>query len=204
LPYTLWLNRSKVKSEPDGLNWDGHQKAWTAQLTGASKDQTEVIRVAYKESRDRIAGFEAKAVGVLTAMAIVAAVAVLACTGPWEAKLFGVLSILFLTSGGMACCWVLMPRQRFVLALQEALSSTSGIAEMAASARMSEPVSIRVSNLVTSAIHDLVRALALTLIAVIFFVSIGSSSTPVAPQIHIGHHPSFNHDRYWTWRQSGY
>jgi hypothetical protein len=92
-------------------------------------------------------------------------------------------------AGGMACCWVLLPRQRFVLALQEALSSTSGIAEMAASARMSEPVSIRVSNLVTSAIHDLVRALALTLIAVIFFVSIGSSSTPVAPQIHIGHQP---------------
>jgi hypothetical protein len=171
LPYTIWLNRAMVNSDREGDTFDEVMKRWIQTLTEPTTDQVNTIISIYRESKERYSRLEAKAVGVLTAIAIVAAAATLACTRTFVAAIFGWIALVFLTSGGATCCWVLLPRMRHTLVISD-VSQPHLIARIAATSQFSESGTLQMSNLITSALHDLLRALVFTLVAVLLFITI--------------------------------
>jgi hypothetical protein len=176
LPWTLWFNSSQVESKPEGRDWAGHQAVWNERLVHATGAERSTIASVYAESRARVTAQEAKSTGVLTAAALVAGVATLACTGSLPGVVAGAIALFYLASVITSCCLVLFPRQQYVLTLEEAMSATQGTAEMAASATMSEVDSLRRSNLITGAVHSLVVGLVIAFAAILLFAFVRPAS----------------------------
>jgi hypothetical protein len=171
LPYVLWLNMEKVQTLPDGRGYDAHRAAWTGVFELEEPGRRSLAELAYQQAMDRLIGLETKAVGLLTALGIVAAGGFVACTGTSPAPIFAIAGLAFATSSGLACTLVLLPRRRHALAIGEVLSPTEGYAEMAAATRMIEPVTLRVSNLVTAAVYDLMRSAVLVSVGIAVVVA---------------------------------
>jgi len=172
LPFTIWSNRNEIPETPDNLSKEELHKKYAEDLVNLTIDQRNAIVTVYADSQDRFTILESKATGVLTAIAIIAALATFACTGSFASATFGSLALLFLTSGGVACCLVLLPKTRYVLSVPSVVT-TDPVLAAAFCARMSENQTLRMANLITSAMRDLLRALVLTLFAVILFIIIG-------------------------------
>jgi hypothetical protein len=171
LPYTIWLNKIKVQKAPDNEEFNALLAQWVTDLRDPVEEQADAVSSIYQESNDRYANLEAKATGVLTAVAIIAAPATLACTGSTIAAIFGGVALFYLTSGGIACSWILLPSMRYALTIEDVLEPNL-LARSATIAKASESGTLRNSNLITSALHDLLRALAITLIAVVLFIAV--------------------------------
>jgi hypothetical protein len=158
LPGTLRSNAINVTNTPGGMTIDQHVEHWQHELADADQVQWDTIAVVYQAMNTRITGLETKAIGMFAAGAVIAAGDLVACTGCLSAAVAGLVGLAYTLFALAACCLAILPRP------------TGGIAEMAAVARMLEPVNIRVSNLVTSAIFDTIRAATVTALALIIFV----------------------------------
>jgi hypothetical protein len=119
----------------------------------------------------RLTGLENKAVGLLTVISIVAAGGFAACTGQPPAPLLAIVGLGFAASAALACTLTLVPRKRHAVVIDDVLTPSGGYAEMAAAARMIEPVALRTSNLLTGAAYDLMRAFGLVSAALGFLVA---------------------------------
>jgi len=179
--WVWWVNRFWIPDPPEGMTSEEHREYWQGQLADASSHVRTAVGTVYEQSTSRLNGLEAKAIGLLTAVAILAAIASVACSGPSVAAGFGIAALVFLTFAGCACCWVLHPRSRPTLLLSEVLSSSAGVVEMAWAVKMVQPHSSRASNMVTSANYDLIRALVLTLVAITTFVFLRPTSGNGSP-----------------------
>jgi hypothetical protein len=177
-PFMLWFNAKKVQSHPDGKDADEHRRDWEETLQNSSGDTNEMIARAYQASTDRIAGLEAKGIGMLQAVAIIAAGAVVALTGNQLSTALALAGLGFVVSAGAACCWIIIPRARWTLTLSDIKGPTKGYAEMATATRMAVPVNIRTANMVTAAVYDAIRALIVIVAAlVVFGTQRGTQST---------------------------
>jgi hypothetical protein len=175
LPSVWYLNSRKIPDEVDGLTFDELCAQWQATLAGAEESIRQQIGTMYQQAMNQIAGIETKATGLLSVCAIVAAGALVACTGNKFVSTLGLLGLFYVTCAATACAWLLVPKARHVALLDDVLGSTHGYAEMAAATRSMEPVAVRASNLVTSSAYDLRRALIVTFIGLVAFASPFSS-----------------------------
>jgi hypothetical protein len=150
---------------------DAHVEHWQRELAHADQVQRDTVVVIYQAANARIAGLETKAIGLFAVVGVVTAGDFVACTGAIPAAVMGLIGLTYAIFAIAACCLVIVPRGRQTLLLEDSGSPTGGVAEMAAVTRMLEPINIRVSNLVTSAIYDAIRAATLTFVALLVFVA---------------------------------
>lgn len=154
---------------------------WAQILSVADPRKLDSLSILYQDSLDRIEGLESKGIGILQGVSIVAAGAFVALTGPSASVFIAALGLIYLTTAGIACGMVLLPRKRFQLTLDDLNSDSTGYPDMAASVKTLVPTGIRISNLVTSAIEDLLRGLLLTAAAIVTFVWLGHTILPSEP-----------------------
>jgi len=159
-------------NQPDFLRF---RDEWVSKLAN-NQLRRGAIEVLYQDSMARMANLEAKGVGILQAASIVAAGILVAFTGPNISVVLGAFGLVYVTAAAVACCSVLTPRMRYQLTLNEVASDGGGYPEMAAAIKTMEPVGLRASNLVTSAIYDLIRAMTLALAALVALTVIGHST----------------------------
>jgi hypothetical protein len=173
LPYVLWVNANRISELPDGKDYDEHVADWTKQFGGGGPAERNLAELAYQQAMDRLTGFESKAVGLLTVVGIVAAGGFAACAGRSPAPIVAIAGLGYVASAGLACAFILVPRERRALVMNDLRSPTAGYAELAAAARMTEPLALRASNLLTSATYDLMRSFLITATALGLLVSGG-------------------------------
>lgn len=154
---------------------------WAQILTDADPRKLDSLGILYQDSLDRIEGLESKGIGILQGVSIVAAGAFVALTGPGASVVLASLGLIYLTTAGIACGMVLLPRKRFQLTLDDLAGDSTGYADMAATVKTLVPMGIRVSNLATSATEDLLRALVLTAAAIVTFAWLGHTALPSEP-----------------------
>lgn len=172
-PWVWWINQERIADLPDGRAYDEHVAIWKDRLNDghAGPDRRVLARLAYQQAMDRLTGLESKAVGLLTVIGIVAAGGFAACSGETPAPAVAIAGLAYASFAGVACAMILVPGPRHALVLDDVLSETAGYAEMAAAARMVEPIAARTSNLLTSATYDLVRSFLLIAAALGVLVS---------------------------------
>ncbi len=173
LPWVLWLNSNRISDLPDGKDYEGHLADWTSQFADERSPERDLAELAYQQAMDRLTGFESKAVGLLTVVGIVAAGGFAACAGRSPAPIVAIAGLAYVASAGLACAVILVPRERRALVIGDLRSPTAGYAELAAGARMAEPLALRASNLLTSATYDLVRSFLITAAALGLLVAGG-------------------------------
>jgi hypothetical protein len=179
LPETWLMNHRVARRYASQLDYDSIRDSWARKLRSPKGSRRQSVAQVYQASFSRMSGLESKAVGMLQAAALVGAGALAACVGPLPAAILGIVGIVYVITAASACCWVLIPRARHSVVLNDTMSSTDGHAEMATSVKMLEPQGIRVSNMVTSAAYDLIRAVIVTIAALLILVlhaGIGSSA----------------------------
>ena len=172
LPWVLWLNFNRISDLPDGKDYEGHLADW-AKFADERSPERDLAELAYQQAMDRLTGFESKAVGLLTVVGIVAAGGFAACAGRSPAPIVAVAGLGYVASAGLASAVILVPRERRALVIDDLRSPTAGYAELAAAARMTEPIALRASNLLTSATYDLVRSFLITAAALGLLVAGG-------------------------------
>lgn len=175
LPYVWYVNRRKIPDEVDGMTFDQVREEWEARLSLPDEGKRQQIGAFYQQAMSQIAGIESKATGLLSVCSIVAAGALVACTGDRLASTLGLFGLVYVACASIACAWLLVPEPRHVALLPNVLGPTDGYAEMAAATRSMEPVALRASNFVTASAYDLRRGLLVTIMALIAFTSTSSS-----------------------------
>lgn len=178
LPRIWWINSHKIADDADGMTFEQQRQHWERELRDADQSRRDSVAFVYQAALGRITSLESKAIGLFGAASIVAAGAFVACTGATLAAAAGLLALLYIVSALVACGWVTVPRARRPLGLQDVLSATSGIAEMAAATRMLEAPSLRTANFITSAVYDLIRGAAVTTFALLVFVIAAGGKGP--------------------------
>jgi hypothetical protein len=170
LPSVLWIGRTNVRIDANyrrAPTFDESVSDWT-QALAENPARNENIGRLYDETQSRVAGLEAKAVGMLSAAAIVTAGALVALASPGWARILAAASLIYLCCAVFCFCWTLYPRQRYVLVLPELRESPSGgYAELAAATSANVPILLKISNVVTRGIQDLVRSTVLVLAALV-------------------------------------
>lgn len=144
--------------------------SWAQCLADTSQNKLDAMGMLYQDSLVRIGGLESKGIGVLQAVAIVAAGAFVALSGTGISILLAIFSLVYVMTAGIACGMALLPRKRYQLTIDDLRGDSTGYPEMAASIETMIPSGIRVSNLVTSGTEDLLRALVLTVAAIVAFL----------------------------------
>jgi hypothetical protein len=175
LPRCLLANHQAAR-EWTGDDFLRFRDEWAQVLAEGESRKWDAIAILYQDTIARLGSFESKGVGILQAIAIVAAGAFVALTGTAVSVTLGALGLMYLIAAGFACCYILLPRMRYQLTLDDLTGNKNGYAEMAASIKTMVPAGIRSSNLVRSAIEDLMRASVLTLAAIVALIWIGHPS----------------------------
>jgi hypothetical protein len=185
LPTLLECRRAnhKVIKDPDDAEFRRLRDSWIQVLEIGSPGKREAVSIAYQDTVGRIATLESKSIGVLQAIAIAAAGAFVALTGTGISIILASIGLLYLTTAGWACCSVLLPRNRWSLGIDNVKVDPDSYSEMAAVTEAMKGLGIRTSNLVTSAVYDLIRGFTLTLAALVAFVSIGHFSAGSRPAV---------------------
>lgn len=169
LPFAAWKN-AKITKTARVDNFDQLTAKWSGDLDEDHRERRDVVAILYQGELARVASLENKAIGLLTASSIVAAGAFASLFSP-TAPVAAVVALIYLSSSGVAACWLLTPRMRKALFLRDVKSKTSGFAEMAATTESLGPVATWTSNLVTAAARDLTRGLLATVVAVALVIS---------------------------------
>jgi hypothetical protein len=174
-PSFIWIvliNRKKISSNEDAAIYDFQHAEWSSSSSLDEERTRDALGVVYDGVGDRKASLEARSIGLLTVVAILAAIDAVTVTGTLVPRLLSMLAFIFLFFTGLGCWYELFPRQRYSLVLGDVSSATTGAAEMAASVAASERTNLRLANMVTSASYDLVKSLLLTLAALGTFVAV--------------------------------
>ncbi len=166
-PYVIWLNHKYLATPKDKWDLSAETASWNERLGEVTEIQWLAINKIHGDNQARVSSFDAKAIGVLTAAAILAAIATFACQGPLLAAWLGAFDILFILSGGLAGGRVLVLEELPVLFLDDTTGPTHGAAEMAAFSHILHTAAIRKANLISGSLNDLARAAVITCLALI-------------------------------------
>lgn len=170
LPITIYKNAKKLPVDTSDATFNRLRSEWEGELGQGNEGRREAVSVIYQSDIDRIVGLESKAVGLLSAVGIVAAGAFVCVIGKPPASFVAFVALAYALLSGAACCWLLVPEQRAALFLRDVKSQTNGFAEMAAVSAMLTGTIVRKSNLVASAALDLRRAAIAVVVSLLFLV----------------------------------
>ena len=158
-------------SKVSELDVDSEEADWHTKLQDLMPDEraltVSTLWSVYESDQNRIRGIESKALGVLQIASLVFAGDVAALTlalrqGAWHPKLaiwLVAVSCVYLGMALVASVSVAKPCPRYMLKPADVLPPELVGARLAMATLLNEPTSIARSNLTTSAIFDVLRAL---------------------------------------------